>query len=291
MGSELFHRGMTLPNHIWSADANLSNPELVYQIHKDYIAAGADFIIANTFRTTPRAYRKAYSRKQEAGERRKSKGQSNQFYELAENNAEASLISAMKLAKKAAGENIPVIGSIAPLEDCYLPELYPGAEIAKKEIAQLGNWLIIAGADILILETMNSVQETITGLSALQQLNIPIWVSFVLKDDSHLLSGEPIKKAVQQITSFDVGMVLFNCNPITRTEKAVDKLVDNWQGRWGVYPNLGMGEPSPDGDIQKRESMQKFIQLIEKVIAKGASVVGGCCGSTPEHIQIIRSLS
>ena len=58
MGSELIHRGETLPNHIWSADCNLTNPELVYQIHKDYISAGANLITTNTFRTTPRAYKK-----------------------------------------------------------------------------------------------------------------------------------------------------------------------------------------------------------------------------------------
>ena len=58
MGSELIRRGETLPNYIWSADSNFNNSELVYQIHKDYIDAGSSFITTNTFRTTPRAYRK-----------------------------------------------------------------------------------------------------------------------------------------------------------------------------------------------------------------------------------------
>ncbi|MDP6570265.1 MAG: homocysteine S-methyltransferase family protein [Candidatus Marinimicrobia bacterium] len=291
MGSELIRRGMILPHHIWSADANLSNPELVYQIHKDYIDAGADFITANTFRTTPRAFAKAESRKKETGERRQRKGNSNQFCEEAEINAKASLSSAMRLAKKAAGRNIPVIGSIAPLEDCYLPELFPGKTKAKKEFLHLGNLLVAAGADILILETMNSIQETFAGLLALQPLHVPIWMSFVLKDDNHLLSGEPLVEAIRLLESFEVEMMLLNCNSISRTEKAVEKIVDNWQGQWGVYPNLGTGEPSPDGDIQKRESMQLYLQLIEKVIAMGASVVGGCCGSSPEHIQNIQTLN
>ena len=58
MGSELIKRGEDLPPHLWSADSNLKNPELVYQIHKDYIDAGSSYITTNTFRTTPRAYGK-----------------------------------------------------------------------------------------------------------------------------------------------------------------------------------------------------------------------------------------
>ena len=58
MGSELIKRGFRLPDHIWSAEINRTNPDIVRQIHKEYIIAGADFITTNTFRTTPRAYRK-----------------------------------------------------------------------------------------------------------------------------------------------------------------------------------------------------------------------------------------
>ena len=58
MGSELIKRGIILENHTWSADANIRNPDIVQQIHREYIDAGADYITSNTFRTTPRAYMK-----------------------------------------------------------------------------------------------------------------------------------------------------------------------------------------------------------------------------------------
>ena len=58
MGSELIKGGLNLPNHIWSADANIHHPKLVQKIHRQYVDAGADYIITNTFRTTPRAYLK-----------------------------------------------------------------------------------------------------------------------------------------------------------------------------------------------------------------------------------------
>ena len=58
MGSELIRRGLELPEHIWSAAANLSHPELILEIHREYVEVGADYITANSFRTTPRAYSK-----------------------------------------------------------------------------------------------------------------------------------------------------------------------------------------------------------------------------------------
>ena len=62
-------------------------------------------------------------------------------------------------------------------------------------------------------------------------------------------------------------------------------LAENWKGKWGVYPNLGIGEPSPDGKISDHEPMDKFIAVMEKAIDMRTSVVGACCGSTPVHIK------
>ena len=109
MGSELIRRGETLPNHIWSADSNFKNPELIYQIHKDYIDAGSSFITTNTFRTTPGAYRKTGLSKSDS---------------IAM--AHRSLKIAVRLTNKAADDKLKILGSIAPLEDCYKPVLFPG---------------------------------------------------------------------------------------------------------------------------------------------------------------------
>ena len=176
------------------------------------------------------------------------------------------------------------MGSIASLEDCYSPELFPGKNTAITEFRQLGGWLSDAGVDILLLETMNSIAEAEAGLIALQSFELPIWVSFVMKDDEHLLSGDLLLDALTLLQDHSVNTVLLNCNPLQRTEKAMILLTENWTGKWGIYPNLGIGEPSPNGRITKYESMEKFTALMEKAIDLGASVVGACCGSTPEQI-------
>jgi homocysteine S-methyltransferase len=274
MGSELIKRGLSLPNHIWSAEANIHHPELVQKIHRQYVDAGADYIITNTFRTTPRAYQKT--------------GLSRN---IACQMAEKSLIQAVEHAKNAVYSDTKIIGSIAPLEDCYKPELFPGRDAAIFEFSQLGRWMNGAEVDILILETMNSMEETEAGLCALKGIDLPLWVSFVLKDENHLLSGDRLGDALNMLNNFQIEMILLNCNPLGRTKRAVNNIVDNWSNSWGIYPNLGIGEPSPGGCITEYEPMEKYLSAIEHALDGGASVVGGCCGSSPEHIAQINKLN
>ena len=273
MGSELIKRGLSLPNHIWSAEANIHHPKLVQNIHRQYVDAGADHIITNTFRTTPRAYQKTGLNKNKACQM-----------------AEKSLIQAVEHAKNAADPSTKIVGSIAPLEDCYRPELFPGRDAAISEFAQLGRWMTRTDVDILILETMNSMAETEAGLCALKETDLTCWVSFVLKDENHLLSGDRLDDTFNMLNNFQIEMVLLNCSPLGHTKKAVDNIVDNWSDSWGIYPNLGIGEPSPDGCITKYEPMEKYLSVVEYALKGGASVVGGCCGSSPEHIAELKKL-
>ena len=269
MGSELIRRGETLPNHIWSADSNFNNPELVYQIHKEYIDAGSSFITTNTFRTTPRAYRKTGLSKSDSITM-----------------AHKSLKIAVQLANKAVTDKL-ILGSIAPLEDCYKPKLFPGEGIAKNEFHQIGRWLVDEGIDIFLIETMNSIIETRVCLDALLKFNIPIWVSFALRNSSQILSGEKLINALRMLDNYDVDCVLLNCSPLNRTKDAMKIVAETWKKAWGIYPNLGVGEPSPDGIINQIYSDEEYISLIDKSIKLGANILGGCCGSSINHIQLI----
>ena len=275
MGSELIRRGLSLPEHTWSADANINNPEMVQKIHMEYVDAGADYITANTFRTTPRAYKKS---------------EISDESEEAVETARVSLYKGVELAKDAARNSVKVIGSIAPLEDCYSPDLFPGRDNAHGEFSQLGEWLTSAGVDILLLETMNNVAETEAALISIENFGLPIWVSFVLKDHNYLLSGEKISKAIERMNNYIVDCMLLNCNTLERTLMAVENLVSNWPHRWGVYPNLGIGEPSSDGHILHYEKMDYFLSTMDKIVGMGPFIIGACCGSSPEHIQGLNNL-
>ena len=269
MGSELILRGEVLPPHIWSAKVNLSKPNLILDIHKEHIKAGSNFITANTFRTTPRAYRKT--------------GLSNiKAYKM----AKKSLTSAVNIAKVAANHSVKILGSIAPLEDCYSPEIYPGAEIAKEEFTLFTNWLNDAGIDGFILETMNNIQETTICLEVIKKFKLPVWVSFNLLNSSHIKSGEKLKEAIKITSKFDVECILLNCNPIERTRESM-KIISKNFSKWGIYPNLGIGEPSPDGVISDYYTDEDFINICKDAINLGASIIGGCCGSSPRHIKLL----
>jgi S-methylmethionine-dependent homocysteine/selenocysteine methylase len=135
------------------------------------------------------------------------------------------------------------------------------------------------------------MEETEAGLRALKDINLPLWVSFVLKDENRLLSGDRLVDALNMLNNFQIKMVFLNCSPLDRTKRAVDNIVDNWNGDWGIYPNLGIGEPSSNGCIIEYEPLEIYLSVIQYALNCGASVVGGCCGSSPEHIYEINNLN
>ena len=271
MGTELIKYGEKLPNHIWSASINLTNPKLVYKIHKNYIKAGCDYIITNTFRTTPRAFKKT------GLPIKKAYRQAKKSFDLA-----------IQSAKRASNKKTPLLGSIAPLEDCYTPKVFPGKDKASKEFYELAEWFDDKKIDIFLLETMNSIIETKICLQTIKKFNIPIWVSFNLLNSNQIRSGEKLLDAINMIKKFPVDCLLLNCNPLDRTLNALKIIKKKWPLKWGLYPNLGVGEPSPDGIITNYSTNKDFLNLINESINLGANVVGGCCGTSPKHINLIR---
>ena len=271
MGSQLIKNGLSLPTGTWSAGSNLSNPELVYKIHKENISSGANYITTNTFRTTPRAYMKMGLAQSEALLKSKE-----------------SMNSAIRVAKKAAGNRSMILGSIAPLEDCYRPDLFPGYDVAVKEFKTLGEELANGGVDIIIMETMISTIEIESCLEALRGIEKPIWVGLNLSDSGSIQSGESIESAIEKINKFRVKCLLLNCNSVDRTASALKLISSCWDGRWGIYPNLGIGKPSPSGIIKELSSDQEFLATARMAVDLGANILGGCCGSSPRHIRLLR---
>ena len=271
MGSEFIRRGIKLPYHIWSANVNIEAEEIVYQVHKEYVTAGSKYLTTNTFRSTKRSYIKTGHNVEDATL-------------LAKN----SLINAANIAKRA-GNDCKILGSVAPLEDCYKPDEFPGKDVAFKEFSEIGEWFSQTIIDIFLLETMNSIIEAETCISAIKKHNITIWVSFILKDSKTLLSGDSLIDAIDMLNKHNIQCMLINCTPLHITMEILDIISDNWNRRWGIYPNLGIGDPSPTGDIKTIHSNDNFIRLIYKAIEKGATLIGGCCGSTPTHISFLNS--
>jgi S-methylmethionine-dependent homocysteine/selenocysteine methylase len=270
MGTELQRRGYQSTLPLWSAGANLEAPELVERIHDDYFAAGADVAITNTFRTTPRAFRKSG---RESGAR---------------GALEKSVSIALK-SKENAGRQAFAGGSFAPLEDCYRPDLVPSEKELREEHGLHASWLAEAGVDFLLPETINAGLEGEIMAEAASATGLPFIISFVVDSSARLLDGTPLIEAVQKTDLPGRAGVALNCRPIDTVDVAFQKLCSEYKGVIGLYPNgvghahdhLGWRFDDDDHEIEK------FTASALRWRNAGAKIIGGCCGTTPAYIRAL----
>jgi homocysteine S-methyltransferase len=272
MGTELMRRGIDLPLPYWSSEANHTNPEAVLSIHEEYINAGADIITTNTFRTTPRTYRNAeYS------------------METAKALAKERLQQAVELALKASKESIVVAGSIAPLEECYQPELAPVQNIIEEEFTELYSWLIEYGVDFVLFETMGNISEIKSAVNITRKHSAKSILSLLIKNESSLFDDTPLVDVFTLIEDANFEAVLFNCVPLNILPGAIKTLKKHWDRNWGVYPNLGKSMPSAEGEFDEFETNENFIKQIDFYLKNNVKIIGSCCGSTPKHTKLIKA--
>lgn len=270
MGSELDHRGVHTYLPLWSAIGLISHPEVVEEIHRDYANAGAEVAITNTFRTTRRMLERAGRPGDEA---------------LALN---ALAVQLARSGTSEAGRPVLVAGSIAPLEDCYSPELSPDADTAKQEHREQACLLAAAGVDFIMIETMPLIREAVAALEAARETGLETTVGFVLGSDGHLLSGETLGEAVDALRDFSVAAILVNCTPagvVTSAMKALRQLTDL---PIGGYANLGVVEETVGWRIDDSVSGEAYAEQAMSWFDAGASIIGGCCGTRPGHIAALR---
>ena len=270
MGTELQRRGYKSALPLWSAAANLDAPGLVEEIHADYFEAGADVAITNTFRTTPRTFRKAAREKEAEGALRQS-------------------VAIALRAKRKAGREVFVGGSFAPLEDCYRPDLVPAEDELREEHRQQAAWLAEAGVDFLLPETINAGLEGQIMAEAASATGLSFIVSFVVDTGGRLLDGTPLAEAVQNTDLPGRVGVSLNCRPVDTLDDAFQRLSSVYGGAIGLYPN-GMGHPQ--GDLgwcfeEDDGGIHKFVASALKWKSAGAKIVGGCCGTTPAYIRAL----
>ena len=279
MGNELLARRSDLVSGLWSAQYLIDAPQLVKEIHLEYINAGADLITTNTYSTIP-----SYLSK---------KNVEDKMPEL--------IGLAGKLAREAADDSekeIIVAGSLPPLEESYRPDLVIDAEeaipIYEVLIKELTPFV-----DIFICETMSSIKEMQHVMEALNNLDNkkPVWISWTLKEDkkNRLRSGESIEEAFNASATVKPEAYLFNCTDPYAISEGIKVLKQLTQKPIGGYPNV-FNVPDGwtlDNDIQvsvRDLSIEKFLEFSEEWRKLGASIIGGCCGIGPRFIKAIADL-
>ena len=258
LGTQLLSRGHPAPAPSWSAWALQHAPQAIAQLHQEYAAAGATVHTTNTFRTRPEA----------VGEPWKSLAQ-----------------SAVALARKSIPDSHRIAGSIAPLADCYRPDLSPPNPGPRHRA--LADVLVSAGVDLLLCETFPHVEEGLSAVAAAVETGAEAWVSFTAGPDGDLLSPDDIHRGAERAVTLGASTILVNCTPAAQTTRFLAALADLGVP-FGAYANAG----HPDegiGWVTSDDGPERYADHAQEWIEIGATVLGSCCGTGPQHIQALKN--
>jgi homocysteine S-methyltransferase len=260
MGMELEKRGFHCRLPLWSAWALLEAPDLVLEIYRDYLKAGADILTTATFRCSKYSLEKT--------------GIVDRFAEL---NRVAVQIARDAISVSRVDREISVAGSIAPLEDCYSPELAPEDSTLEYEHTIHAEMLSEAGADLLLVETQNSRREALIATKAALSTRLPVWTSLMPKSATELFNGDSLLETTREILDLNVDALLVNCCTPRVAAQAFATLRQQFpEARLGVYPN----------DLEGVVSPELFADWARQLAHK-AAIIGGCCGIGPKHIEAL----
>jgi S-methylmethionine-dependent homocysteine/selenocysteine methylase len=278
MGTELLRRGAVLDGPLWSARALLDRPDLVLDVHRDYVAAGASVITTATFRTTRRAL----------GEHRAldPRGPDPERWEEL---VEIAVSLARSAAGSAAAGRVRVAGSMAPVADCYRPWETPRETRAHHRAS--AEALRRAGTDLLLCETFADGREALVAVEEAVATGLPTWLALTAGPDARLLSPDAVGRIARDAVSAGASSVLVDCVPATATLACLEPL-----GRAGVpfgaYANAGAegeGLGWLPGWSERPGAPSRYAAIAASWVRAGASLVGGCCGTGPLHVQALRA--
>lgn len=238
---------------------NITNPELVYSVHKAYAEAGADIISTNTFGVNALKF----------------------------DNVAEVVRAAVSLAKKAGKKVALDLGPLGRL-------LKPSGDLEFSEAYELYKEVILAAGDevdIIFFETMTDLYEIKAGvLAAKENSDCPVFVSMMFDSNERLLTGADIETAVTTLEGLGVDTIGMNCGlgpaemlPLIKKMRSLTSLP------MVVNPNAGIPR-SVDGKTVFDVDAQSFAESMQEIAMLGVSYLGGCCGTTPSHISAMTSL-
>jgi homocysteine S-methyltransferase len=266
VGTYLYQKGIFI--NTCFDELNLINPDIVMEVHRDYVNAGADAIETNTF-----------------GANR---------YKLAPHGLEAKVhevnLKGVHLAKRIAGTTTLVAGSVGPLGVQIEPLGKLSYDEAKDAFKEQITGLIDGGVDLIIFETFSYVSELKQAIRALRELDsdFPAIAQVTINDDGNLLSGATLESFVSDVGEFKLDAIGMNCSVGPKAMlDALEQLKQLTTLPISVQPNAGL--PMNIGGRNIYMTSPEYIaEYSKRFIQTGASIVGGCCGTNPEHIRAVR---
>ncbi len=274
MGTELERRGVPMDDAAWSAAALITHPDTVREVHEDYVRAGADVIITNTFATARHVLEPA--------------GMGERFRGL---NARA--VTLAKEAREAATERpVSIAGSISTFTARYDYSYEPRAEKARANYREQAEVLAESGVDVLALEMMRDLEQTTYAVEEAVTTGLPVWVGFSCKTTGEgtpvLWDGEnTLAEALQRIPSLGASLVSIMHTLTEDTPAALREVTGRWPGPVGAYPHSGEFI-MPNWQFTDMISPEDFAAEARGWLDAGARLIGGCCGIGPEHVRLLK---
>ena len=264
MGTMLYAKGVYI-NRCYD-ELNLSNPELVQEVHTEYIRAGADIVETNTFGATAHKL---------------------QQYGL-EGNMHEINARAAQIARKAAGDRAYVAGAIGPLGLRIEPYGPTSFDEAKDLFKAQATALLEGGVDLFCLETFSDVSEIRQAIAAVRELcDLPIIAQMTIMTDGNTLFGTTPELFTERLDNWGADIIGLNCGvgPAIILN-ALEKMREVTKKKLSAQPNAGLPR-----DVQGRQvymcSPEYMSKFAKRFIQAGAKFIGGCCGTTPSHIKLI----
>ncbi|MBN1508549.1 MAG: homocysteine S-methyltransferase family protein [Sedimentisphaerales bacterium] len=272
MGTQLFARGI----HPGSCNdlLNVTSPGIVLDVHRAYLEAGSDAVLTNTFGGN----RYALGRH----------GCGDRAFEISKAGAE--------LARTAAGEDRYVLGDIGPTGGFLEPLGALRAGQVKDAFVDQVNGLRQGGVDGLIIETMTALDELEIAIDAARTAGggLPVFASMSFDKGVagfRTMMGVDVSTAISKMVSLGVDAVGFNCGTAALSEyvelsKVYVAAVRPFDGKVQVFAEPNAGKPElADGQAVYQVTPDEFAAACQKIVGEGIHVLGGCCGTGPQHIR------
>jgi len=269
MGTLLHERGVEIDACF--DELNLTQPAIVAEVHRDYIQAGAELIKTNTF-----------------GANRTKLERHGLDEKVAEVNAAAVNLAQRVVA--ASFKEVFIAGDMGPLGVPLAPFGRMQVDEAREIYKEQAKALIDAGVDLILIETMVDLYAVRAAVEAVREIDqeIPIIASMTFTRDRRTLLGDTPQEVATKINDLDVDVIGVNCSGgpsqllyiLRQMHQAVP------EAKFCVMPNAGFPEKS-GGRIMYPAGPDYFHDYALSFWRSGASVIGGCCGTTPEHIKVI----
>lgn len=273
-GTELEKRGVPMDDAAWCAAALATHPDVVRSVHEDYIRAGADVIITNTFPAAKHVLEEA--------------GLGERFREL---NARA--VELVRDARENVAEDeVYIAGSISTFPARHDHSYKPDEQTARTNYREQADVLAEAGVDLLVLEMMRDLEQTVYAVEAAVETGLPVWLGFSckrLEDGTVVLwdGHDTLAEALDELASRGVSLVSVMHTLVEDTVPALREVKERWNGPVGAYPHSGKFI-MPNWQFIDMISPEDFADEARRWIEMGAQVIGGCCGIGPEHIRVLK---